>query len=222
MYVRVEGVTQVVISSQVFIHSIIFLQWCTTTKCCPLMSDFNWSYLLINSTIFFDKCSLFWFASVSELRYSSIFNLTFTHFLSLFLSHVLHNHITPAWTFTLFIFFFLRSCCGTNNQRIEPSKSTMDPDVIEIPPPIHHPPRFREQNKASSFHRFKVSFLFLWEFMGGFVWSFFLWWVSPIRSKFWSFWRFWIWVFAFQPWSCVVLVCVCVCVRGSRWLGELL
>lgn len=34
----------------------------------------------------------------------------------------------------------------------------MDPDVIEIPPPIHHPPRFREQNKASSFHRFKVSF----------------------------------------------------------------
>ncbi|XP_006594771.1 uncharacterized protein [Glycine max] len=32
--------------------------------------------------------------------------------------------------------------------RIEPSKSTMDPDVIEIPPPIHHPPRFREQNKV--------------------------------------------------------------------------
>ncbi|KAG4968982.1 hypothetical protein AAZX31_12G212300 [Glycine max] len=24
----------------------------------------------------------------------------------------------------------------------------MDPDVIEIPPPIHHPPRFREQNKV--------------------------------------------------------------------------
>ncbi|KAG5141255.1 hypothetical protein JHK84_035023 [Glycine max] len=50
----------------------------------------------------------------------------------------------------------LEKISGRGKEAIEPSGSTMDPDVIEIPPPIHHPPRFREQNKASSFHRFKV------------------------------------------------------------------
>ncbi|KAK7401827.1 hypothetical protein VNO78_13623 [Psophocarpus tetragonolobus] len=49
--------------------------------------------------------------------------------------------------------------------RIQHSSSAMDPDVIEIPPPIHHPSKFRDQNKASSCHRFKVSFLLLMEFV---------------------------------------------------------
>ncbi|RDX92066.1 putative ubiquitin-conjugating enzyme E2 26, partial [Mucuna pruriens] len=34
----------------------------------------------------------------------------------------------------------------------------MDPDVVEIPPPIHHGSKYYHQNKASSFHRFKAIF----------------------------------------------------------------
>ncbi|CAJ1957185.1 unnamed protein product [Sphenostylis stenocarpa] len=41
----------------------------------------------------------------------------------------------------------------------------MDPDVIEIPPPIHQPSNFYHNNKASSCHRFKVFILYCLELL---------------------------------------------------------